>query len=242
MVIKDIFKNMKYVIILPARYEKTLYWLHGYNESIESILEKSKLKFCAEKYHIAIILPHIPSDTYYLNQPWRECYAEDFLTYEFIPHVCEKYKFSDSRENTFIAGASMGGFGSMLIGSHRPDLFGKIVAVSGAFIIDDILINNPEVTFNNIEHFQKLFGDIHSLENSVERNPLRAAIYALEQGKLPPILITCGTKDMLYKRNQKLYQRLTKVGADVTWIEVNYGNHDWNFVNSILEKVFEWMI
>lgn len=229
-----------YKLVLPSIFHKTLLWLHGYKERSKDILAKSNLEHLAEQYQIAIILPDVP-DTYYLNQMWNECYTEDFLILEFLPAMYKKYHLPHQRQNIYIAGISMGGFGSLLLGSHHSGLFGKIVSISGAFIIDDILIGNPEIigSPNNLPHFQKLFGDFSTLD-SYEKNPSAAARQALEKSQLPPIYLACGTEDLLYTRNLKLRNLLLKLGADVTWTEA-CGNHNWNLFNDVLADIFNWL-
>ena len=137
----------------------------------------------------------------------------------------------------------MGGFGSLLLGSRNPDIFGKIAWISGAFIIDDLIIGNPEVTGggHNIVYFQNLFGDIPSLNECPDRNPMSAATRALKLGKLPPIFAGCGRHDMLYSRNIRLRDRLTYLGADIKWMDTE-GIHDWICFNRMLEPVFAWFL
>lgn len=233
---------VEYCIILPATYHKTLYWLHGYKERYRDIICRSHLENFAEKYHTAIVIPDLP-DTYYMNHPWENCYTEDFLIQEFLPYICKKYHLPSQYEDTFIAGASMGGFGSLLIGSHFPELFGKIACISGAFIIDDILIGNPEVIGNaatNFSHFQNLFGDIPSLMDCEQRNPMIAAAKALENHTFPSVFMACGKKDMLYTRNVKFRDSLKELGADITWMEMQ-GGHNWECFNLALEDLFQWL-
>lgn len=234
--------SISYHIILPtgSAISNVLFWLHGYQESSEEILSKSNLSLYSEKYQTAIVLPDLP-DTYYMNHPWEHCDTEDFFIHEFIPHIDQTYHLSAQCKYTFLAGASMGGFGSLLIGSHHPELFQKIICISGAFIIDDILLGNPEVVGNaqkTFSHFQKLFGDITSLSSSMERNPEIAALQALENGTLPPIYMCCGKQDMLCIRNQKLYHTLQNAGADVSFTIIE-GGHDWNCFNKAVDTLFE---
>lgn len=235
-------ESISYHIILPANsaVSNTLFWLHGYQESSDEILCKSNLSHYAEKYQTAVILPNLP-DTYYMNHPWEHCDTESFFIQEFIPHIIQKYLLPAQRKHTFLAGASMGGFGSLLIGSHYPELFGTIICISGAFVINDILLGNPEVVGDarkTFSHFQKLFGDIPSLNSSSERNPEIAALESLENGSLPPIYICCGKQDMLYSRNQKLYNSLKNSGAEI-YITIVEGGHDWNCFNKAVDTLFE---
>ncbi len=224
---------LNYTIIFPSSVKKTMLWLHGYNEQAEQILMQSHLETLAETCHTAIVLPDLP-DTYYFDQPWNHCYTERCLISEFLPFIHQTYKLPPAKLT--IAGASMGGFGCLLLGSRHPNLFQKIICISGAFILDDLLIGNPEVTgsSSNVSHFQNLFGDFYSLDEDPSRNPFLAASLALQENKLPPVFMACGRNDMLYTRNIRLRDRLLALGADLTWNETD-GDHSWNCFNLLLQ-------
>ncbi len=233
--------QIPYTLILPKSCKRTVLWLHGYRERAEQLLANGPFERLAEQYEAAILFPDVP-DTYYLNQPWNGCYTENFLMKEFLPTVTVSYDLPRTRDSLYIAGISMGGFGSLLLGSHEPELFGKIACISGAFIIDDLLIGNPEVvgSFANFAHFQNLFGDLPSLADGCERNPLLSSEQALVRHQLPPVFIACGTEDLLYTRNQKLFHKLEMAGADIAWWE-DTGNHDWSFFGLAVSHVFQWL-
>lgn len=179
-------------------------------------------------------------DGYYINRPWNNSYVEDYIMKEFIPFVQTKYHLMTSKTTSFIGGISMGGFGSLLLGSHS-NLFSKIICISGAFIIDDITNGNPEIVgYNNEAHFAKLLGDFSSLRTSYERNPLVSALSVLKKLQLPPVFMACGTDDLLLKRNQKIYNTLAQANADITWFEAK-GNHNWVFFNFAIEAAFKWV-
>ena len=72
-----------YRIILPKIYDKVLYWLHGFQERSSDIIFKSNFEELAENCRMAIVIPDLP-DTYYLDQPWNDCYTEEFFFEEFI--------------------------------------------------------------------------------------------------------------------------------------------------------------
>lgn len=195
----------------------------------------------AKIHETAIVFPDV-ADAYYMNQPWNRCYTEDFLIKEFIPYITQKYQLHATQNSMFLAGISMGGFGSLLIGAHNPKLFGKIACISGAFILDDLLIGNPEVvgSFTNIGHFRNLFGDIPSLADDESRNPLCAIKAIKDKRILPPVFLACGTEDILYKRNAKLCCRMQELRFNVSWYEAP-GGHDWKFFYQAILRVFEWL-
>lgn len=234
-------QTVPYAVVFPTTCVRTLLWLHGYQERSEDLLTHPLFEQLAEIHQAAIVFPDVP-DSYYLNQSWNHCYTEDFLIEEFIPYITKQHQLPAARNSMFLAGISMGGFGSLLIGTHNPGLFGKIACISGAFILDDLLIGNPEVvgSSSNINHFRNLFGDIPSLADDSTRNPL-CAIEAMEDKQsLPAVFLSCGTEDLLYKRNVRLHHRMQELNHDVSWYEAS-GNHNWDFFNQAIINLFEWL-
>lgn len=240
MLIEDeIQAGVKYSIVLPKNPEKTLYWLHGYRgDSQEFIHRYKKVEELAEKYKIAIVMP-TTGDYEYFDTDER-CSAK--LLGEVLVKECrKKYNLSNEKENTYIAGVSMGGYGALLLGARYGEIFGKIAAVSGAFIQNDIYNGNPEVVGTGekqAEEWHKIFGDFSELEFSSERNPYVASCKALETNSLPPIFLSCGADDMLYQRNIYMKTRLSEKGADITWYP-HEGKHDWE--SFAIEETFRWL-
>lgn len=234
-------QEITYAIVLPTTCKHTLLWLHGYQERSEDLLTHPLFERLAEIHQTAVVFPDVP-DSYYLNQSWNHCYTEDFLIGEFMPYITKQYHLTTARNSMFLAGISMGGFGSLLIGAHNPSLFGKIACISGAFILDDLLIGNPEVvgSLSNMGHFRSLFGDIPSLADDGSRNPL-CAIESMENKQiLPPVFLSCGTEDLLHKRNAKLHHMMQKLSLDVSWYEAS-GDHNWDFFHRAILRAFEWL-
>ncbi len=240
--------TVEYTLLLPeggspASCRGLVLWLHGRQERAAQILTHPLLEQLAEHHGFAVAIPDVP-DTYYLNQSWNRAMTKTFLTSEFLPALQAKYSLPASPSGTAVVGISMGGFGSLLLGSRHPELFGKIASISGAFILNDVIIGNEEITGKGpkaLSHFQNLFGDIPTLEDDPERNPEKAALQALADDRLPPVFLSCGTGDvLLYNRNRKLYTSLTAAGADVTWKEAA-GSHQWECYEKILPELFVWL-
>lgn len=234
-------QTVPYSVVLPTTCVRTLLWLHGYRERSDDLLKHPLFEQLAEIHQTAIVFPDVP-DSYYLNQSWNHCYTEDFLIGEFIPYITKQHQLPAARSSMFLAGISMGGFGSLLIGAHNSSLFGRIACISGAFILDDLLIGNPEVvgSLSNINHFRNLFGDIPSLADDGTRNPL-CAIEAMEDKQsFPAVFLSCGTEDLLYKRNVRLHHRMQELNFDVSWYEAS-GNHNWDFFHHAILRAFEWL-
>ncbi len=81
--------------------------------------------------------PGLGFDPEYLNQfPSNETYGErygDFIVLTLKPYIDENYNTLTDRENTSIAGSSMGGLISFYVGLKHMDVFGSIGIFSPAF-------------------------------------------------------------------------------------------------------------
>lgn len=119
---------------------------------------------------------------------------------EVMPMVKQEYPISDKREDHAIAGLSMGGAETLLIGLRHTDDFAWIGAFSAGGIGGD--------------HFEPLFPAI---------TPQTGAEV---QAKLKLLWISCGTEDGLYQPNQNLIAWLKSDGMAPTAISTP-GMHAW---------------
>lgn len=101
-----------------------------------------------------------------------------FLVETLKPHIDSHYRTLSDRENTGVAGSSMGGFISLYLGVEYPDVFSKIGAFSTAVWFADkalfkhlskldlsyktkwyLDIGTEETSNKNVEGFNKLYVD-----------------------------------------------------------------------------------
>ena len=57
---------------------------------------------------------------------------------------------------------------------------------------------------------------------------------------IPKLYLACGTEDFLIEENRDYRDFLTNEMIDFTYIE-GPGAHDWNFWDTYIEKVIEWL-
>ena len=108
---------------------RVLYLLHGLGGDCEEWTRFSKIEYYAKKYNFIIVLPEVGRSFY-----CDTAYGANYFTYvaDELPAICGKWFRLDSRrENTFIAGESMGGYGAVKIGLSRPWRFSAIASLSG---------------------------------------------------------------------------------------------------------------
>ena len=59
---------------------------------------------------------------------------------------------------------------------------------------------------------------------------------------MPELYQACGTKDFLYQMNEAANRRLTEMGAKITYSVTPDAMHNWDYWDSELPKILDWMI
>lgn len=227
-------------IVKPNTYKRVLVLLHGCRSSFDDMRDKLPLTEYAEAHQIIIVIPNM-NDGYYID---REGYlVGKFITEELFHILKMEYVLTEEME-VYLAGISMGGYGSLLIGLRYPDVFRGIAAISGSFIAHDVIIGNPEVVgsaYNpsTVHYFLNTFGPLCDLEQSVERNPEAAIRHWNKESTFPPLVLTCGTEDLLYTRNQNIINLLKNKELPFLWKEIPDGLHDWTCFDKGMRFLFD---
>ena len=141
---------------------------------------------------------------------------------------------SDRPEDNSIAGLSMGGYGALRNGLKHPEKYGRIGAFSaGVRIVERVGEDSA---------FGRSLKDVFGQECAGTPNDLFWAAQARKDSgrPFPPLYLSCGTKDRLYKDNVDLRDHLLALGADVTWDESEHG-HEWAFWNRQIAKFLNWL-
>ena len=155
------------------------------------------------------------------------------MTRELFPLSCR-------REDTFLAGLSMGGYGACRNALKYSETFGKAAILSGALHIYEYPVSWVETTGNTIGEVRN-FGNPDETRNT-DRNP-RTLIKAIRNDptrEFPAFYIACGLQDHLLEANRAIAKALSEAGADVTY-EEGEGMHDWFFWDTYIQHVLKWL-
>ena len=223
----------------PAKF-KTLYLLHGFGGNRNDWMNYTPLRDIAERNNIAIVLPEAENSFYVDSVSLPFQYGK--LIREIVDFTRRAFPLSDKREDTFIGGLSMGGFGALRVGSLYHDVFSKVFSFSGAFIIDDIADQQPgyQDLIANYDYYVRTFGDLSKVKGS-EKDPLWCLDQAIAAGEAPAIYQACGTEDFLYQENLGMKAALEARPVSYEYHEMP-GIHDWVFWNKNLEPAILWLL
>lgn len=230
--------------VIPSENKKpeyfpTLYLLHGYGGNSKDWCTYSNIRRYAEDHNIAVVMPSGENGFYVDNEELgigNGSYIKELV--EFTRRI---FPLSPKREDTYIGGLSMGGFGALRNGMFYSDIFSKIICLSGAFIIEDIIgaEKGSQVGIESYEYYQRVFGDLKTVADT-EKSPLYCAKMAAEHGNAPEVFMACGTEDFLLKNNRNMETELKKAGIDVSYSE-GPGAHEWNFWDHWINKGIQWL-
>ena len=229
-----------YNILLPGDYSTdkrypVLYLLHGIfgNEFSFSQDSSNKIKeivgnMAADGYIEDTII--VCPDMYATSDPAQKpafdadsCLPYDNfindLVNDLMPYIENNYQVLKGRENTYLAGFSMGGRETIFITLKKPELFGYVCAISAA----------PGIVATT-DKFMTHPGQLE--ENEVK--------FAEDAGELPVFILCCGTRDSVVGKYPKSYHELLeKNGSAHIWYEITGADHDNNAIKSGLYNLFK---
>jgi S-formylglutathione hydrolase FrmB len=207
------------------------YLLHGVNDSpaneegIRKIYNpETRMQEMADMFRIIIVAPLV-GNTFYLDAPMKPVIKiASFIGKELIAYVDKNFKTKKNRENRFLLGFSMGGYGAVSLLCRFPDTFSVAAQRAGvlnpATFIEDLYWDDISYElssylgnyFENKEHFHK--------------NSCFNLINHIRDRKDIGIVIEVGKEDFLYKTNYAFHLRLNELGVPHIYSEQE-GGHKW---------------
>lgn len=210
---------------------KTLYLLHGLLGNYTDWVSGTRIQRWAEEKNLAVVMPSGDNSFYFKSRtPWND--YGTFIGKELVEVTRRMFPLSDKREDTFIAGLSMGGYGALRNGIVYSDTFGYVAGLSSAVHLFDNLSEDANIgLFDNLEAASK-----------TNQNPTVAVEEMLEQKRsIPKFYLACGRQDGLMPANEAFRDFLKGKGFDITWDEDPNAGHEWDFWDSQIKKVLDWL-
>jgi enterochelin esterase family protein len=217
-------------VYLPPNFENikgklpVLYLLHGGGDNdiswtsagqvnliLDNLYAEGKLK------NMIVVMPtgHVPGPSRGMMSlmavdPDNDPFAQDFLR-DLVPFVQKTYPISTRREDTAIAGFSMGGVQTLNLALWRPEMFGYVFPMSTGFFPDGI---------------KQIDGKYSSVMKNVAAHPFKL------------IIVGRGKDDNLTRvNNQATLDLLDKYGIPHQYKELNSA-HSFVFSRRFLASVF----
>ena len=107
-----------------------LYLLHGRSDDHTAWLRYTSIERYASAAGVAVVMPAV-ARSFYAD----EATGHRYWTYlsEELPEIVQRFfRVGDRREDTFVAGLSMGGYGALKWAFTQPERFAAAASLSGA--------------------------------------------------------------------------------------------------------------
>lgn len=212
-----------------SRPYRTVTLLHGLSDGSASWASNTPLGLLADQYGIVFLLPEVQR-SFYIDM----AYGPAYFTYvcDELPRLCRNlFRLSDRREDSFIFGLSMGGYGALKCALSRPEQY----AGCGAFSACCDLRGALEQPFSGefLREARAVLGMKLELldENDLFLLVRKAALSPV----LPRLYMTCGTEDFLYQMNIRWKEQMQDLPAFDFSFEAWSGGHTWSFWEKSLQ-------
>ncbi|HNT54347.1 MAG TPA: alpha/beta hydrolase family protein [Anaerolineaceae bacterium] len=216
---------------IPVRERKVLYLLHGLSDDASAWQRYSAIETYARTYGLVVVMPSV-GRSFYTDQPNGQAYYT-YLAEELPAYLSDVFGIVPRRENTLVAGISMGGYGAFKLAFNHPERFFAAASFSGVLSLGILsaIPNDPRQA-----EFSHLFGDLSALTGS-EHDPvtwLQKA--AANPARLPRLFIACGRQDDLYPLNVQFNAICQDLGVAVDY-HAEDGHHDWLFWDAQIRRL-----
>ncbi len=208
---------------VPLSQRKVLYLLHGLSDNGSAWQRYTAIESIANEYGLVVVMPSI-GRSFYTDQLNGQQYFT-YLMEELPRYLKQVFGLDPKREDTLIAGNSMGGCGAFKAAFNAPERFAAAASFSGAVSVA-ILALNPDDPRRY--EFEYVFGDLSKIEGSEHDSMVWLKKASEHPEKLPKLYMACGRQDDLYPLNQMFFGAAQNFGIPIEYVEED-GRHEWPF-------------
>ena len=215
---------------IKAKYP-VLYLLHGYWGNENSWLENSSVARYAEERQICIVTFSGENNCYVDVGDFKDDVSPmmfspdyyDFIETELQDFVRNYFPISHRMEDTYMAGLSMGGYGTLIHGLAHPRKYRAIGAFSPM----------PSLRKGRL-------GDFDSFSKEILRK--YEPVEIIKKAKsLPAIYYSYGDKDFLLDVQDWFEEELKKLNVEHTYKRMEGYAHEWALWDRELESFLIWL-
>ena len=209
-----------------------LYLLHWLTDDDTTWTRQTSIERYAAPLGLAVVMPQVHHSFYSDEVGGLPFWT--FLTQELPELVSRFFRVSTRRQDTFVAGLSMGGYGAFKWALREPDRFAAAASLSGALALSHPS-ERAEPDFARL--MQRVFGD-----GPTDGTPddVVHLVSTADPSALPQLYVACGTDDFLYPANEWFVSQAAANGVPLT-VRFDTGDHDWAYWDARIQDVLAWL-
>lgn len=218
----------------------TLYFLPGYSGGALETATFTNFSMFASLYGIAIVMVD-GENSFYVDDETRGAMFSHYVGQEIVQATRVLLPLSHKREDTFIGGISMGGYGALINGLRFSDTFSKIMMLSPALGLKNE--QNRHAAESPVPDGE-LLGTMGAWEDYA--GTYKDYAYIADQAAknktlMPELFLAHGREDFLVKQPcEDFLHQMRRNGVSVTYYE-DAGGHDHAFWKKALTPACEFL-
>ena len=215
-----------------------LYLLHGSSDDHTTWMRRTSIERYASERGVAVVMP-AAGRSYYQDM----ASGPRFWTHisEEVPRLARSFfPLSDRREDMFVAGLSMGGYGAFRMALAHPDRFAAAGSFSGAVDLAAHARKTARKSPQARQEMEGMFGRGLKIAGTPSDLLALAERVARSRGPKPRLFQYCGTGDFLYQDNLRFRDHARRLKLDLTYRE-DGGNHAWQYWDEQILAFLKWV-
>ena len=217
---------------------RTLYLLHGHSDDHTAWMRVSSIERYVEGLNLVVVMPAV-NLSFYTDMFHGKDYFR-FISEEVPAVVHDMFPLSSIREDNFVAGLSMGGYGAFKLALTYPNRYAAAASLSGALDVRETVRAHGRAEDKAfLAEMRNIFGDVSKVANS-KHDLFTLARKAAKSPLKPRLYQCCGTEDFLYADNVRFREIVRKLPLDLTY-EEGPGEHVWSYWDKMIQNVLKWM-
>jgi len=219
----------------PPKGYPTLYLLHGLSDDHTIWTRHTSIERYVENMNLAVVMPAV-GRSFYTDMKSGMAYGK-FIADELPMITRSLFPLSDAREDNFVAGLSMGGYGAFKLALTYPERFAAAASLSGAV---DMLHRAIQEEANPAGELRRIFGAPQDMPSNGHDLFALADSLADRLDACPQLFQCCGTEDFLIEDNERFAAHAQALGLPLRYI-TGPGEHVWGYWDVLIQQVLNWL-
>lgn len=223
----------------PLAQRKVLYMLLGLSDEATTWKRFSAMDALATAYGLVVVMPTL-GRSFYLDILAGQQYTA-YLTDELPRYLKQLFNLAPTREDTYIAGNSLGGYAAVKIALLHPQLYSAAASFSGTLSLDIASIT-PDI--KRQAEFTLLDGVIEKIAGSEHDPAVWLERAAQDPAVLPRLFNYIGRQEDIHPLSAQFQAASRELGIQPEFIETD-GGYDWSlwdkqvrhFLNAVLGPI-----
>ena len=198
-----------------------LYLLHGLSDDDTVWLRRTSIERYVSELGWAVVMPQVHRSFYADEHDGGAFWT--FVSSELPALVSRFFRVSTAREDTFVAGLSMGGYGALKLALRQPERFAAAASLSGALDLVSLVERADVPASPDRAMFSRILGPGQAVDPD---DDLLALVRRADPDTVPALHVSCGTEDVLLPSNHAFAAACAEVGVRLT-TAFPPGEHEW---------------